>query len=138
MARQVGAHDFIQALPKGYDTPLGGSGGQLSAGQRQLLTLARALVRGPAVLLLDEATAAIDNESDAVFRASLRTDPAAAGRAVLIVAHRLSTARSADRVIVLEDGRIVEQGAPDELARSGGRFAVLLALEAAGWDWHTA
>jgi ATP-binding cassette subfamily B protein len=137
-ARATGAHAFIHALPQGYDTPLGtGEAGiALSAGQRQLLALTRALVRQPRVLLLDEATAAIDHASDAAFRAALRRDAQDPGRAVLIVAHRLSTAREADRVLVLEDGQVIEQGAPDDLIRRHGRFAALLAMEAAGWDWH--
>jgi len=131
----AGADVFIQALPQGYDTLLG-SGVQLSAGQRQLLALTRALVWDPAVLLLDEATAAVDSASEAAFRAALRTAVLGCGRAVLTVAHRLATAQDADRVLVLEAGQIVEEGAPEELIHRGGRFAALLELEAAGWDWQ--
>ena len=131
----AGADAFIQALPQGYDTLLG-SGLQLSAGQRQLLALTRALVWDPAVLLLDEATAAVDSASEAAFRAALRTAVLGCGRAVLTVAHRLATAQDADRVLVLEAGQIVEEGSPEELIRRGGRFAALLELEAAGWDWQ--
>jgi ATP-binding cassette subfamily B protein len=130
-----GADAFIQALPQGYDTLLG-SGLQLSAGQRQLLALTRALVWDPAVLLLDEATAAIDSASEAAFRAALRAAVLDCGRAVLTVAHRLATAQEADRVLVLEAGQIVEEGPPEKLIRRGGRFAALLELEAAGWDWQ--
>jgi ATP-binding cassette, subfamily B, multidrug efflux pump len=141
-AEIAGADAFIRALPMGYQTPLTGSGGgqgtQLSAGQQQLLALARALVRRPSVLLLDEATAAIDGVSDAAFRAALRRSVLSAGCAVLTVAHRLSTAVEADRVIVLDKGTIVEEGAPGELAGRSGRFAALLELEAAGWDWRSA
>lgn len=102
-------------------------------------SLARALVWDPAVLLLDEATAAVDNASEAEFRAALRA--AIQGddgrrRAAITVAHRLSTAREADRVIVLDGGRIVEQGRPDDLIRRGGQFAALVELEEAGWDWR--
>jgi ATP-binding cassette, subfamily B, multidrug efflux pump len=139
-ARIAGADAFVRALPQGYRTQLvgsGGSGAQLSAGQQQLLALARALVHRPAVLLLDEATAAIDSVSDAAFRAALRESVLPAGCAVLTVAHRLSTAVEADRVIVLDKGHIVEEGAPGELARREGRFAALLELEAAGWDWRS-
>lgn len=138
-AKTSGAHCFIQALPQGYDTPLGTgeAATALSAGQRQLLALTRALVRQPRVLLLDEATAAIDHASDAAFRAALRRDAHDPSRAVLIVAHRLATAREADRVIVLEGGHIVEQGAPGELIRRGGHFAAMLEMEAAGWDWYS-
>jgi len=136
----AGAAAFIEALPQGYDTVLSGSGRsggtQLSAGQRQLLALARALVWNPAVLLLDEATAAIDSASDAALWAALRADVAGQGRAVLVVAHRLATARAADRVIVLEAGRIVEEGSPEALVRGGGRFAALIEMEAAGWNWQ--
>lgn len=138
----AGATEIVAALPQGYDTPLRGAGRgegvQLSAGQRQLLALARALVWDPAVLLLDEATVALDNASDAAFRAALRADTRGQRRAVLTVAHRLATARSADRVIVLDAGRIVEEGPPHELIRRGGRFAALVELEAAGWDWQEA
>jgi ATP-binding cassette subfamily B protein len=132
----TGADAFIQALPQGYDTLLG-SGLQLSAGQRQLLALTRALVWDPAVLLLDEATAAIDSASEAAFRAALRTAVIGCGRAVLTVAHRLATAQDADHVLVLEAGQVVEEGPPEELIRRGGQFAALLELEAAGWDWQT-
>jgi ATP-binding cassette subfamily B protein len=132
----AGADAFIRALPEGYETPLG-EGVQLSAGQRQLLALSRALVWDPAVLLLDEATAAIDSASEAAVRAALRAVVMGSGRAVLTVAHRLATAQDADRVLVMEAGRIVEAGAPDELIGRGGRFAALLELEAAGWDWQS-
>ena len=139
-ARITGADAFVRALPNGYRTLLGSDGGgatQLSAGQQQLLALTRALVHRPAVLLLDEATAAIDNVSDAAFRAALRRSVLPSGCAVLTVAHRLATAVEADRVIVLERGQIVEEGAPGELAGRAGRFAALLELEAAGWDWRS-
>lgn len=135
-ATMTGAEAFIQALPQGYDTLLG-SGMQLSAGQRQLLALTRALVWDPAVLLLDEATAAIDSASEATFRAALRTAVLAGGRTVLTIAHRLATAQEADSVLVMEAGQIVEAGPPQTLIRQGGRFAALLELEAAGWNWQT-
>ena len=140
-AAVAGADSFIRALPQGYRTLLSGSGSgrgaHLSAGQQQLLALARALVHRPAVLLLDEATAAIDNASDAAFRAALRERVIRRGCAVVTVAHRLITALEADRVIVLDKGRIVEEGAPAALVASKGRFAALLELEAAGWDWRS-
>jgi ATP-binding cassette, subfamily B, multidrug efflux pump len=132
----AGADAFIEALPQGYETRLG-SGVQLSAGERQLLALTRALVWDPAVLLLDEATAAVDSASEAAVRAALRAAVMGSGRAVLTVAHRLAAAQDADRVLVLEAGRIVEAGPPDELIRRRGRFAALLELEAAGWNWQT-
>jgi len=139
-AEVAGADTFITALPDGYGTRLSdagrGSGVQLSAGQRQLLALARALVNRPAVLLLDEATAVVDGASDAAFRAALRERVLPTGTAVLSVAHRLATAREADRVVVMAAGRVIEQGTPAELLAAGGRFADLVALEEAGWDWQ--
>jgi len=132
----TGADSFIRTLPEGYDTVLD-SGMQLSAGQRQLLALTRALLWDPTVLLLDEATASIDSASEAALRAALRTALVDRGRAVLSVAHRLATAQEADRVVVMEAGQIVEVGPPAELRRRGGRFAALLELELAGWSWQT-
>lgn len=139
--RIAGADAFIRALPKSYHIELSGSvssrGTHLSAGQQQLLALARALVHKPAVLLFDEATAAIDSASDTAFKAALRRSVLPEGCGVLTVAHRLSTALERDRIIVLEKGHIVEEGSPAELAGSGGRFGALLELKAAGWDWRT-
>jgi ATP-binding cassette subfamily B protein len=135
----TGLEPLIAAMPDALDTMLAGSGGGvgvvLSAGQRQLIALARALVTEPAVLLLDEATAAIDAESDATFRAALTRTAWARGCAVLTVAHRISTARDADRVVVIDAGRIVEQGTPRDLVSAGGAFAALAALDEAHWDW---
>lgn len=135
-----GADRFIQTLPSGYDTYLSaasrGVGVQLSAGQRQLLALARALTVEPTVLLLDEATAVIDGDSDAAFRAALHDHVLPSGTAILTVAHRLATARDAHRVLVMADGRIIEQGTPADLLAADGTFAALAALEAAGWDWQ--
>jgi ATP-binding cassette, subfamily B, multidrug efflux pump len=138
-ARIAGLDAFIRALRQGYETRISsgqGGGVQFSEGQRQLLSLARALVWDPGILLLDEATSAIDSASEAAFRAALEQETRTLRHAVLTVAHRLSTARQADRVIVMEGGRVAEIGTPDELVRRGGRFASLLELEAAGWDWH--
>jgi ATP-binding cassette subfamily B protein len=138
--RIAGADGFIQALPHGYDTVLSdvgrGEGVVLSAGQRQLLALARAIVARPRVLLLDEATSVVDNASDAALRAALREQVQPTGTAILTVAHRLSTAREADRVIVLSGGRILEQGSPEQLLATDSTFAALLAIEEAGWDWE--
>lgn len=134
-----GLEPLLAALPDRLDTLLAGSGRGagtvLSAGQRQLVALARALVAEPQVLLLDEATAAVDAKSDAAFRAALARTAWARGCAVLTVAHRISTARDADRVVVMEAGRIVEEGAPGELISRAGRFAALAALDEAGWEW---
>lgn len=139
-ARTTGLDQIVASQPDGYATELGGAGRgagvQLSAGQQQLLALTRALVWDPPVILLDEATSAIDNASDAAFRAGLRSLVKEQNKAVLTIAHRLSTARDADRVIVLEGGRVVEEGPPTELLAAGGYFAALLELEASGWDWQ--
>lgn len=141
-AELAGIGPLIAELPEGLDTPLAGEGrgggAVLSAGQRQLVALARALVREPAVLLLDEATAAIDGASDSAFRAALRETAMRRGCAVLTVAHRISTAREADRVVVIEAGRVVEEGRPADLSARAGRFAALAELEAAGWGWQDA
>jgi ATP-binding cassette subfamily B protein len=136
----AGADPFIRTLPHGYDTVLSdtarGEGVVLSAGQRQLLALARALVNQPQVLLLDEATAVVDGATDATLRAALRDQVQPTGTAILTVAHRLATARDADRVIVLSTGRIIEHGTPAQLLATDSTFAALLAIEEAGWDWE--
>jgi ATP-binding cassette, subfamily B, bacterial len=123
-ATAVGADRFIDALPNGYDTDVAKRGGRLSAGQRQLIAFARAFLADPAVLILDEATSSLDIPSERMVQRALRT--VLADRTALVIAHRLSTVQIADRVLVLDDGRIVEDGPPDELiARGGGRYAAL-------------
>lgn len=137
-ARLAGAESFIHSLPDGYSTVIAdtgrGAGVQLSAGQRQLLALARALVTQPKVLLLDEATAVIDGETDAAIRATLRTRIQPTGTAIITIAHRLTTAREADHVIVIDAGRIIEHGTPTALIAAGGKFADLIAIENLGWE----
>ncbi|MGO9195454.1 MAG: ABC transporter ATP-binding protein [Streptosporangiaceae bacterium] len=122
-ARMIGAHDFIAALPEGYDTPVGKRGGRLSAGQRQLISFARAFLAAPAVLVLDEATSLLDIPSERLVQAGLRT--VLAGRTAVIIAHRLSTVAIADRVLVLDCGRITEDGPPGELMSGDGEYAAL-------------
>ena len=127
-AKAVGAHEFISALPEGYDTDVNKRGGRVSSGQRQLISFARAFLARPAVLILDEATSALDIPSERLVQqglARLLAGTDAAGRTALIIAHRLSTVESADRVLVVHDGRIVEDGSPAELIGGGGRFADL-------------
>jgi ATP-binding cassette subfamily B protein len=123
-ATAVGAHGFIDALPEGYDTDVRKRGGRLSAGQRQLVAFARAFLADPAVLILDEATSSLDVPTERAVQHALRT--VLAERTALIIAHRLSTVEIADRVLVLADGRVIEDGAPDTLVASGsGHFAEL-------------
>jgi ATP-binding cassette, subfamily B, bacterial len=122
-ARAVGADAFIDQLPDGYDTDVNKRGGRVSAGQRQLLSFARAFLADPAVLILDEATASLDIPSERLVQEGLTT--LLADRTAVIIAHRLSTVAIADRVLVMEHGRIVEDGAPEELIGGTGRFAAL-------------
>ncbi len=123
-AQAVGAHGFISALPDGYDTDVARRGARLSAGQRQLLTFARAFLADPAVLILDEATSSLDIPSERLVQRALQT--ILADRTAVIIAHRLSTVQIADRVLVLEHGEIIEDGSPTELIRDdGGRYAAL-------------
>ena len=126
-ASQAAASDFIDALPLGYETPVGVRGMQLSGGERQRIALARALLRKPDLLILDEATNAVDNATEAMIRQALES--LAGSLTMIIIAHRLSSIRHADRVVVMAGGRIVEQGTPDELKSRRGAFAELSRLD---------
>ncbi|CAL9448622.1 ABC transporter ATP-binding protein [Streptomyces sp. enrichment culture] len=122
-AKAIGAHEFISALPDGYDTDVRKRGGRISAGQRQLVAFARALLADPAVLILDEATSSLDVPGERAVQRAMAT--VLRGRTAVVIAHRLSTVEIADRVLVMEGGRIVEDGTPDELVAGTGRFADL-------------
>ncbi|MER6396355.1 ABC transporter ATP-binding protein [Kitasatospora sp. NPDC001603] len=122
-ARDIGAYEFVAALPEGFDTDVRKRGGRISAGQRQLVAFARALLADPAVLILDEATSSLDVPGEQAVQRAMRT--VLAGRTAVIIAHRLSTVEIADRVLVMDQGRIVEDGTPQELIDGSGRFAEL-------------
>jgi len=126
-ARVANAHDFITQLPEGYETLVGERGVKLSGGQRQRIAIARAVLKNPAVLVLDEATSSLDNESERLVEVAL--ERLLVGRTTLIIAHRLSTVQRADRLVVLDKGRIVEQGTHAELLRLGGVYAKLFQMQ---------
>jgi len=129
-AQLAGADDFIRALPEAYDTVVGERGATLSAGQRQRIAIARALVNNPRILIFDEATSALDYESEQIVQRNMQA--ICKGRTVFIIAHRLSTVRIANRIFTVEDGRIVEQGSHQKLLRANGRFAQLHAIHEGG------
>jgi ABC-type multidrug transport system fused ATPase/permease subunit len=119
--KAAGAHDFIMRLDKGYQTSVGERGGGLSAGQRQLICLARAILIDPPILILDEATSNVDTNTERIMQASLRQ--VSKGRTCIVIAHRLSTVTDADRIIVIEHGKIIESGSHRELLAEGGLYS---------------
>jgi ATP-binding cassette subfamily B protein len=131
-ARAANAHDFIQRMPQGYETDVGPRGARLSVGQRQRIAIARALLKKPSIVVLDEATSALDAESEALVQDALAH--LLQGRTTFVIAHRLSTVVSADRILVLRDGRIAEAGTHGELLAAGGAYADLVRLQVRGMD----
>ena len=127
-ARKAHAHDFIMALPQGYDTDVGQRGVKLSGGQKQRLTIARVFLKDPPILIFDEATSALDYESERAVQASLHD--LAKDRTTLVIAHRLSTVRHADRIVVLTEQGVAEQGSHEALMAAGGAYAALVANQA--------
>jgi ABC-type multidrug transport system fused ATPase/permease subunit len=118
---------FVQDLPDGYDTPVGADGARLSGGQRQRITIARAILRDPAILIFDEATSSLDSKSERYVQDAI--DVLIGGRTVFVIAHRLSTIRRADKIAVLEDGRVTQIGTHAELVRKGGLYRELVDLQ---------
>jgi len=130
VARAALVHEFVERLPDGYDTRVGERGARFSMGQRQRVTIARALLKDPPILILDEATSALDSESEALVSRAL--DELMRGRTSIVIAHRLATVRRADRIVVLDRGRIVEEGTHRDLLDRGGVYARLHALQFEG------
>ena len=133
-AKKARCYDFIMALPDGFDTVIGEGGATLSGGERQRISIARALLKDAPIVLLDEATASLDVENETVVQQALSR--LLAGKTVIVIAHRMRTVENADKIVVLKDGVVAEQGTPAQLKAAGGEFARMVALqkEAATWQ----
>jgi len=131
-AQLAGAHEFILELPQAYDTIIGERGASLSGGQCQRIAIARALLANPRILIFDEATSALDYESERIIQENMRR--IATGRTLIVIAHRLSTVRGADRIMTIDRGRLVEDGTHEDLLRRGGRYAQLHRIQAGRAD----
>jgi len=133
-AKAAHAHDFIMTFPEGYDTPVGERGLQLSGGQRQRIAIARALVKDSPIILLDEATASLDSESERQVQKAI--EELCKGRTTVVIAHRLSTVMHADRILVIENGTVAEAGRHDDLMRKNGRYAAFYRLQLKEQEEH--
>ena len=132
-ARAANCDEFVSRLPQGYDTMIGENGARLSGGERQRISIARALLKDAPVVLLDEATASLDVENETQVQEALSR--LLAGKTVIVIAHRMRTVMSADKIVVLEDGRVAEQGSPEELLAAGSLFARMVRLQTESADW---
>ncbi len=132
-ARAANCDEFVSRLPEGYDTMVGENGSRLSGGERQRISIARALLKGAPIVLLDEATASLDVENETEVQEALSR--LLAGKTVIVIAHRMRTVQAADKIVVLDQGRVAEQGAPDELLAAGGIFARMVALQTENASW---
>jgi ATP-binding cassette subfamily B (MDR/TAP) protein 10 len=124
--------DFIEDLPQGFDTPVGAKAAQISGGQRQRLAIARALVRQPAILILDEATSALDAASETLVNQAVKRITSTNSLTTILIAHRLSTLKTADEIVFMEDGKVAERGTYEELAREGSRFWTMVRSQMLG------
>ena len=133
-AKAANCDEFIRRLPEGYDTPIGENGTRLSGGERQRISIARALLKDAPIVLLDEATASLDVENETRVQAALSR--LLAGKTVLVIAHRMRTVEAADRIIVLADGKVAEEGTPAELMAKGGLYHRMVELQRQSAGWH--
>lgn len=133
-AKKARCHDFIMALPNGYDTVIGEGGGTLSGGEKQRISIARAILKDASIIILDEATASIDPENEHLIQQAI--SQLTRGKTVITIAHRLATVQSADQILVVEDGRIVQCGKHEELLRQGGLYKrfTYIRRQAEGWN----